>query len=626
MTAFGQLSASPVTHALGWALLHFCWQGLTICILLACVLNILPTQAPKLRYTASCVAMTCMLVLPLITFGVLMVNQHSTSQQPAAGVPGQYSNFPAYVGLTQSSEPWVVQWEGVIDRNMPTVVWFWIVGVVFLLLRLNIGLMAVGVWKSTEAEPASSEFEETLHTLRARLGIERAVKLLNSARAGTPIVIGWMRPAILLPLGCMSGFSQTQIEAILVHELAHIRRHDFLVNLLQSIVETLLFYHPAVWWVSTQMRREREHCCDDLAVEITGDRLAYANALTHLEQRRGALVPKGAFAATGGILKKRIERLLGINGAPIFPRTTAVILFAISCVAAGLVAHGAARTQSTAGLGSSSASAPASSEMGATYNRWLNQEVRWIITPEERDAFLRLTNNRVRDQFIEQFWERRSPSTDKGTNPFRIEHYRRIAFAHAHFGESSDPGWEAGRGHVYIVFGKPDSIDSYPAGDKESGKPVEIWHYRLIRIQEPSSQNLDGSGHLMQSKDINDFDFRFVDDCACGEYRLHSAWPGGAVAQTSNLESWTGQPNKADRTDYKRVEERSRMECVDVQPRDGSVHGCDLQFEGGGHYDLLFGQAVNTSDSTVIGLTCSTQPQSGVRTTYCKLNISPMKE
>jgi beta-lactamase regulating signal transducer with metallopeptidase domain len=111
-----------------------------------------------------------------------------------------------------------------------------------------------------------------------------------------------MRPAIILPLGCMSGFSPTQIEALLAHELAHIRRHDFLVNLLQSIVETLFFYHPAVWWVSSQMRREREHCCDDLAVEITGDRLAYADALTQLEQRRGALVPNGAVAAPGGML------------------------------------------------------------------------------------------------------------------------------------------------------------------------------------------------------------------------------------------------------------------------------------------------------------------------------------
>jgi GWxTD domain-containing protein len=533
MTAIGQLSALPVTNALGWTLVHFCWQGLTICILLACVLSFLPAQASKLRYAAGCVAMTFMFLVPLITFGLMMANQRSAERQPVIAIQGQYPGFAANVSTVHSAESWVSECEGVLDRNLPAVDGFWMVGVVLLLLRLNLGLMAVGAWKSTEVEPVSSELKETLRMLRVRLGIERAVKLLNSARVCSPIVIGWMRPAILLPLGCMSGFSQTQIEAILAHELAHIRRHDFLVNLLQSIVETLFFYHPAVWWVSSQMRREREHCCDDLAVEITGDRLAYANALTHLEQRRGALVPNGAFAATGGMLKRRIERLLGINQAPVFPRSMAIILFATVTAAAGLIAHGSARTQSAPGQGSLSSSVPASHEMRATYYRWLNQEVRWIITPEEREAFLRLTDNRERDMFIQQFWERRSPSTDKGTNPFRQEHYQRIAFANDHFAEGGDPGSETGRGHVYIVFGKPDSIRSYPSGDKESAKSVEIWHYRLIRIQEPSSKSLTGSEFTMQSSDINDFDFRFIDDCACGKYRLHSAWPGGTIMQNS---------------------------------------------------------------------------------------------
>jgi GWxTD domain-containing protein len=532
MTPIGQLSALPVTHALGWTLVHFCWQGLIICILLASVLSFLPAQASKLRYAAGCVAMTFMFLLPLITFGVLMVDQPD-ERQPAIATSSQYPGFVANVSTVESAEPWISKCESVLDRNLPAVDGFWIVGVVVLLLRLNLGLMAIGLWKSTGIEPASSEFIETLHMLRVRLGIERAVKLLNSARVSSPIVIGWMRPAILLPLGCMSGFSQTQIEAILAHELAHIRRHDFLVNLLQSIVETLFFYHPAVWWVSSQMRREREHCCDDLAVEFTGDRVAYASALSHLEQRRGALVPNGAVAATGGMLKKRIERLLGINQAPQFPRSMAIILFATATAVAGLIAQGAAHTQSAPGQASPSSSVPASNEMAATYHHWLNQEVRWIITPEEREAFLRLTSNRDRDMFIQQFWEKRSPSTDRGANPFRQEHYRRIAFANNHFAESSDPGWETGRGHVYIVFGQPDSIRSYPAGDKESAKPVEIWHYRLIRIQKPSSRSLTGAEHTMQSMDINDFDFRFIDECACGKYQLHSAWPAGAVVQDS---------------------------------------------------------------------------------------------
>jgi GWxTD domain-containing protein len=428
--------------------------------------------------------------------------------------------------------------------------------------------------------------QETLHMLRVRLGIERAVKLLNSARVSSPIVIGWMRPAILLPLGCMSGLSQSQIEAILAHELAHIRRHDFLVNLMQSIVEALFFYHPAVWWVSSQLRREREHCCDDLAVEVTGDRLAYANALTQLEQRRCALMPKGAFAATGGILKKRIERLLGINRAPQFPRSIAIVLFATATAVAGLIAQGASRTPSANGQGSPSSSVPASNEMAATYYHWLNQEVRWIITPEEREAFLRLTSNRERDMFIQQFWERRSPSTDRGANPFRQEHYRRIAFANNHFAESGDPGWEKGRGHVYIVFGQPDAVRSYPAGDKESSKPVEIWHYRLIRIQEPSSRSLTGAEYKMQSTDITDFDFRFIDDCACGKYQLHSAWPGGAVVQDSKpADHRSSELNSisADVASHKMHTPRPDLACTYYGRRSDGVEGtCETRqgYEG----------------------------------------------
>src|SRR6185369_12620027 len=121
---------------------------------------------------------------------------------------------------------------------------------------------------------------------------------------------GWMRPAILLPASTLSGLSVAQIEAILAHELAHIRRHDYIVNLLQCVIETLLFYHPAVWWVSRRVRDERELCCDDMAVQAVGDRVGYARALCELERLRAA-TPQLAMAANGGSLLTRIARLLG---------------------------------------------------------------------------------------------------------------------------------------------------------------------------------------------------------------------------------------------------------------------------------------------------------------------------
>ena len=121
------------------------------------------------------------------------------------------------------------------------------------------------------------------------------------------MVIGWLRPVVLVPTAALAGLPPAQLEALLAHELAHVRRHDYLVNLLQAVVETLLFYHPAVWWVSRQVRAEREHCCDDIAVSVC-DRVDYVSALSALAAI--AAPPRLALAATDGRLVSRVRRLL----------------------------------------------------------------------------------------------------------------------------------------------------------------------------------------------------------------------------------------------------------------------------------------------------------------------------
>src|SRR5204863_17364 len=151
--------------------------------------------------------------------------------------------------------------------------------------------------------------------LAHRLRISRPVRLVRSALVEVPTAVGWLRPMILLPASTLTGLTTGQIEAILAHEMAHIRRHDYLVNLLQCIVEMLLFYHPAVWWVSRRIREERELCCDDLAVRISGDPVSYARALCALETLRGESMTL-ALAATSGSLRARIARLLGLPARP----------------------------------------------------------------------------------------------------------------------------------------------------------------------------------------------------------------------------------------------------------------------------------------------------------------------
>ena len=164
----------------------------------------------------------------------------------------------------------------------------WLAGVAILTLRLFSGWMWVQRMKSHDAQPVHEGLDAMGRRLMRRLHIVRAVRFLESRRVDVPTVIGWLRPVVLLPVSTLAGLTPRQVEAILAHELAHIRRHDYLVNLLQTVVETLLFYHPAVWWLSHRIRVERENCCDDLAVSLCGDPVAYAAALAELEGLRAS--------------------------------------------------------------------------------------------------------------------------------------------------------------------------------------------------------------------------------------------------------------------------------------------------------------------------------------------------
>ena len=165
--------------------------------------------------------------------------------------------------------------------------------------------------------PAPPEWRNALDSLIARTRVSFPVRLVVSGFVQTPAVVGWLRPAILLPAGAIAGIAPEYVEALLAHELAHIRRHDYLVSVAQRVAETLLFYHPAVWWLSRQIDAEREACCDDIAVGLIGDTLTYVSALATLESRRREhLAP--LLAANGGSLQRSIARLVSQPPAPAY--------------------------------------------------------------------------------------------------------------------------------------------------------------------------------------------------------------------------------------------------------------------------------------------------------------------
>jgi beta-lactamase regulating signal transducer with metallopeptidase domain len=172
------------------------------------------------------------------------------------------------------------------------------------------------------------------------MALERVVQVFESTAIAVPMMVGWLKPVVLLPAAALSGLTSDQIEALLAHELAHVRRHDYLVNLLQAAVETLLFYHPAVWWVSRHVRQEREHCCDDLAIAVCGDRAAYAAALADLA---AMTTPRFALAASDGSLLARVKRILGPpadrHSAPV-GWTPALLVALLGAALVPLLAHG----------------------------------------------------------------------------------------------------------------------------------------------------------------------------------------------------------------------------------------------------------------------------------------------
>jgi len=288
---------------LGWTLLHFIWQGTAIALLLAAAEACVRSRSAQLRYALACGAMLLMVASIGVTFLWLAsepapARSFAATARSAAASPLISRTVHALAAAPARFSAW-----------MPIFVSLWFAGVCAMAIRSIGGWFVAQRFRRTGTIPADDLWQQRLRTLAHRLRVSRPIRLCHSTLAEVPAVIGWLRPVVLLPASMLSGLTPRQIEALLAHELAHVRRHDYLINLIQTVVETLLFYHPAVWWTGRLMRAEREHCCDDMAVEVCGDALIYARALTRMEQLR-AQRPALALGADGGSLLKRIQRLL----------------------------------------------------------------------------------------------------------------------------------------------------------------------------------------------------------------------------------------------------------------------------------------------------------------------------
>jgi len=349
MTHFANWISPEVLRTLGWTLLHFVWQGAGLAALFAVACAVCRRAAA--RYALAVSVLVLMVASPIGTFTWLYSQTipavrtgaegastwAGTSTQNATALSG--SRAPALTPRVEQS------------MGMLWLVEAWFLGVLVLSLRTAGGLFLIERMRRKEIKPVGQELYERCVVLQRKMGLDRIVRYCECHRLDAPAVLGWFRPVVLLPTRALTGLTEEQIEAVIAHELAHIRRFDSFVNLFQIAAETLLFYHPAVWWVSQRIRAERENCCDDEAIAICGDAMNYARALTLMEEWRTA--PALMMAVNRGTLAERVVRLLGLNGTTGRTRMAGLGVSFV-CLAGALLAGNAFLGVAHAALGTSS--------------------------------------------------------------------------------------------------------------------------------------------------------------------------------------------------------------------------------------------------------------------------------
>lgn len=320
-------------HALGWALVHFVWQGTALAALAALLMAI--SRSSSARYIIGLTTLALMLLAPAATFVYLHdegVPVLAAKSSPLVSVAWPIS--------TTSESPILPSASAHYARSLDAIPWLveaWLIGVALFSIRSAGGFILLERHRRKQSDPVRGPLLETCRLLQLQLGIHRVIRYCECQWLHAPAVVGWFRPAVFLPLAALTGLSEDQLQAVIAHELAHIRRFDPFVNVFQICAETLLFYHPAVWWLNKRIRAEREHCCDEIAVSLSGNAVEYARALTLMEEWRSA--PLLAMAANRGPLAERVVRLLGHKSMGVEMRGSGLTA-SVLCLTAALLAGG----------------------------------------------------------------------------------------------------------------------------------------------------------------------------------------------------------------------------------------------------------------------------------------------
>lgn len=329
------IATTEFMQTLAWSLLHFLWQGAAIAAVAAAFMVVV--NRPATRYLVGIAALLLMLCSFVVTFALISAPAATVADGVAMGAPAA---APASsVGATANSVNELMEERAAISsaEGFAWIARGWLIGVCVFALRIAFGLAVIEHLRRRNLIALPEPLVQRFRALQQRLGIRRVIRYCECRSLSVPAVIGFFRPIVLLPMRALTGLSPEQLEAVIAHELGHIKRFDVAVNFFQVIAETLFFFHPAVWWLNKRIRADREDCCDDVAIAACGGTVGYARALATMETWRA--VPSFAMAATGSPVAARVMRLLGVNQQHNGARTAGVVTASLA-LATALIACG----------------------------------------------------------------------------------------------------------------------------------------------------------------------------------------------------------------------------------------------------------------------------------------------
>lgn len=306
--------SESIISAVGWTLLHAVWQGFIFVLIAAIVLYALRKRPSYGRYWVGISTMTLQLITSVVTFAIYYQPYTASGVVPKIVPSAHY--LASRLAYAQVALPWYKQVLLFLQIHLDSIVLFWGIGASVLLIRLVGSWVYVQQLRAEGIRLTEPRVQSLFRRIADTLQVRQTVHLFESVRVNTPMVIGFVKPVVLLPVGLVTGLTTKQVEAVLAHELAHVKRYDYLVNLLQSLVEVVYFFHPALWWLSVRVREEREHCCDDIAIQVCGDKIALVKALAEVASFRSTPVLAMAFASKKGVLLNRVQRILGVSARP----------------------------------------------------------------------------------------------------------------------------------------------------------------------------------------------------------------------------------------------------------------------------------------------------------------------